>query len=265
MIGENMYEYVKDLLYYHDVYLVFDRYKDYSIKSSTRNSRAKNLAYRHKIDLNTVLPSKDKVLSCTSNKVQLINIVCQYLRKKVSEGTFNHRFVVTGAEEIPIQVLNGFESPTYDLRTSHEEADNIIVQQCYKTSQKLNYNIVRIISDDADVFVLACYHYPEKGDDLTVYMEPTKKVRTIVNIGDTVRKHIDIMPSLIQAYAIGGCDSVGQLYGIGKTTIIKTLEKKTFVHMGNVGCKIEDVVSEATDFIGECYKIPTGDNMTEKR
>ena len=46
MIGENMY--VKELLYYHDVYLVFDRYKDYSIKSSTRNSRAKNLAKRHK-------------------------------------------------------------------------------------------------------------------------------------------------------------------------------------------------------------------------
>ena len=133
-------------------------------------------------------------------------------KKKVSEGTFNHRFVVTGAVEIPIQVLNGLESPTCDLRTSHEEADKIIVQQCYKTTKKLNYNVVRIISDDADVFVLACYHYPEKGD-LTVYMEPTKKVRTIVNIGNTVRKHINIMPSLIQAYAIGGCDSVGQLPG----------------------------------------------------
>ena len=42
MIGEGMYEYVKELLYYHDVYLVFGRYKDYSIKSATRNSRAKN-------------------------------------------------------------------------------------------------------------------------------------------------------------------------------------------------------------------------------
>ena len=185
-------------------------------------------------------------------------------KKKVSEGTFNHRFVVTGAVEIPIQVLNGLESPTCDLRTSHEEADKIIVQQCYKTTKIINYSVVRIINDDADVFVLACYHYPEKGD-LTVYMEPTKKVRTIVNIGNTVRKHINIMPSLIQAYAIGGCDSVGQLYGIGKTTIIKILEKKTFVHMGNVECKIEDVISEATDFIGECYKIPMGDNMTEKR
>ena len=73
------------------------------------------------------------------------------------------------------------------------------------------------------------------------------------------------MISILPAYATSGCDTVGQLFGIGKSTVIKALEKKTFVHLGNVDAKIEDVIAEATDFIGECYKIPCGLTMTEKR
>ena len=80
---------------------------------------------------------------------------------------------------------------------THVEADNILVQQCYKSLAKLDYRVVKIISDDTDVFVLACCHYPEEREDLLVYMEPTKKGRTVVNIGETVKKHIKIIPSLL--------------------------------------------------------------------
>ena len=71
------------MLCYQDVYLVFDRYKTFSIKSNTRSQRAKDIAYRHKLGLQTCLPAKDKVLSCTSNKIQLIDIVCKYITEKV--------------------------------------------------------------------------------------------------------------------------------------------------------------------------------------
>ena len=49
-IGHEVYEYVREFLFYQDVYLIFDQYKDFSIKSTTRTSRAKNIAYRYKID-----------------------------------------------------------------------------------------------------------------------------------------------------------------------------------------------------------------------
>ena len=128
-IAENMYTYVTDMLCYQDVYLMFDRYKSFSIKSSTRTQRAKNLAYRHKLGLQNVLPAKDKVLTCTNNKVQLIDIVCEYVTRKVSDGTFNHKFVITGLNEVPTEVLRGSESMRHDFRTTHEEADVILVQQ----------------------------------------------------------------------------------------------------------------------------------------
>ena len=44
-IAENMLDYLKNLLFRQDVYLVFDRYRKYSIKSSTRAQRAKDWAY----------------------------------------------------------------------------------------------------------------------------------------------------------------------------------------------------------------------------
>ena len=204
-------------------------------------------------------------MSCTSNKIQLIDIICDYVTRKVSEGTFNRLFVVTGSDEVPTQVLRGYASARHDFRTTHEEADVILVHQCYKSLEKEGYKAVIIISDDTDVFVLACYHYPEENDDITVYMKPTKKGRSIANIGESVRKHCEIMPFILQAHAISGCDSVCRLQGIGKATVLKAMKKKDLIHLGNLDSNIDDVIAEATDFIGECYNIPAGKDMSEKR
>ena len=148
-------------------------------------------------------------------------------------------------------MFRGFASPRHDLRTTHEEADLILVQRCYKSLETDGYKAVRIISDDTDVFALACYHYPERGDDITVYMEPTKKGRSVANIGESVRKHPEIMPFIIQAHAVSGCDSVCHLQGIGKATVVKVMKKKCLIHLGNLDSTMEDVITEATDFIGE--------------
>ena len=101
-IVSNLYHRVLDMLFYQDVYFVFDRYRDFSIKGFTRSDRAKNIAYRHKITLTSILPSKEKVLQCTSNKTQLIDIIVPV--EKVSEAKLNHTFVVTGSDD---QVKNG--------------------------------------------------------------------------------------------------------------------------------------------------------------
>ena len=55
-----MYEYVEKNLLCSDVYLVFDRYKKFSIKGSTRSDRAKKVAYQLKFTLPTPLPCREK-------------------------------------------------------------------------------------------------------------------------------------------------------------------------------------------------------------
>ncbi|KAG0726524.1 hypothetical protein GWK47_036353 [Chionoecetes opilio] len=81
-----------------DVYLCFDRYHDYSIKSSTRNSRSMT-ARVYNLTLQTRLPSRDAILKNYKNKVQLNKLLCQHI---LTDDTFleavtdSHVLIVTG-------------------------------------------------------------------------------------------------------------------------------------------------------------------------
>ena len=56
-----------------DTYLVFDRYRDNSIKSVTRNARSSEVIRCHyNLSLSTPLPSQKSILNVIKNKVQLI-------------------------------------------------------------------------------------------------------------------------------------------------------------------------------------------------
>ena len=48
--------------------------------------------------------------------------------------------------------------------------------------------------------------------------------RSLIDINETAKKHAEILPSLIDAHALSGCDSVPELYGTGKKTVIKNLK-----------------------------------------
>ena len=100
---------------------------------------------------------------------------------------------------------------------------------------------------------------------MTVLMEPTKSSRAITDIGATVEKHKLIKGSLLAAYALSGYDSVCHYQGIGKKTVIKVLQMMSLVHLDDPDADIDDVLKEATTFIGLCYGIESGSSMSEKR
>ncbi len=97
--------------------------------------------------------------------------------------------MITGSSDTPMQVTQGLNIPRHDLKTTHEEADLIIIQQCYGLIFDSGCNSVTIISDDTDVFVLACHYFPIERSDVTVIMESTKSCLAIVDIGKTATKH----------------------------------------------------------------------------
>ena len=73
--ASNVTEYVLAKLRYSNVYLVFDKYNDYSIKSAARAERGKAASKSHQLTKQTPLPSKQVVLGNNSNKSQLIDII----------------------------------------------------------------------------------------------------------------------------------------------------------------------------------------------
>ena len=96
-------------------------------------------------------------------------------------------------------------------------------------------------------------------------MEPTKACRTVTDIGETARKHESIIPSsLLAAHALTGCDSACCFHS-SKKTGIKVMKQRQLCLIGDMNSDIKDVVSEATKFIGDCYGMPVGEIMSDKR
>ena len=61
-----------------EVYVVFDKYNDYSTKNYERDRRSGNKLYpSHKLTLETDLTSRDIVMKNTCNKIQLNNLMCE--------------------------------------------------------------------------------------------------------------------------------------------------------------------------------------------
>ena len=64
-----------------DVYIVFDRYHQDSIKGHTRIIRASGVTRRFHLQLVTELPSQKVVLTVTQNKMQLTDLILRVFKK----------------------------------------------------------------------------------------------------------------------------------------------------------------------------------------
>ena len=264
---KNVLTYVTGYLQTADTYLVFDRYYSKSIKQITRTARmGKNASRRHQLSLDTTLPMKKVCLTVTENKVQLISIICKYLSKNRHLLPHNGRsLVVTGGEPTPIELCNGIMTERPDLRTSHEEADVIIIQQVVHLAET-GKKTINVIADDTDVFVLLAHFYRERQLTCNLVMTGTSATRSSVDIKATVETHADIIGDLLPAHVLSGCDTVSYLWGIGKGTVVKILKsKKTLRKLGNLEEQMPNVMCEATKFIAACYGFPLEDNMTSLR
>ena len=88
----------------------------------------------------------------------------------------------------------------------------------------------------------------------------------MINISHTAKKHQTIVPHLLAAHAISGCDTTALMYGIGKATTIKILGKGySLSKVGACDAHMDDVIEQATKFIAACYgsKVEAYTNMSE--
>ena len=165
-----------------------------------------------------------------------------------------HSLVVTGSDQTPVEVRPGVTVANGDMKTSHEEADTIIPQQVVAIANQ-GAKCVSDICDDTDVFLLLLHFYNVCKLKYSLFMGGgASEERMTVDIGATVKKHQTIVPYLLAAHTISGCDTVPYCYSIGKGSVLKALSK---------GVKLEklcerneplpDIIKEATAFMGEYY------------
>lgn len=254
----NFKEYLSKKLLEVDVYLIFDRYREYSTKSVTRDARACEASRVYQLTENTSLPSQKAVLTVSANKKQLMSIICQSIINDKSfhlKHTISNKLVITGSEDAPTEIYKGVVITRQDVATSHEEADNIIVQQAIMCAKDQRGHTVAVIADDTDVFILLMYHYWRERLTCPMIMGSPIQQRSLIDIKATVQAHLAIIPGLPAAHALSGCDTVPTYFGIGKGSVLKNLvaEPSSLSQLGCLDASLPEVIDQATNFIGSCY------------
>ena len=88
-----------------------------------------------------------------------------------------------------------------------------------------------MVVDDTYVFVMLVEFRYENKIPVKVFMISAKADRLVIDIEATVATHRDIMPCLLEAYVLSGCDSVCACYGIAKGTVLSSLRNGKLIEL----------------------------------
>ena len=93
--------------------------------------------------------------------------------------------MISGSEPTPVELFAGRSCKRdLSLRTTHEEADVIMVYQVLRIADD-GAQSIKVISDDTDVLVLLVHSYSEKELGCRFIIEATSSERMSVDIKAT--------------------------------------------------------------------------------
>ena len=242
--------YISKKLSAADVYLIFDRYREFSIKSDTRQERLDQYRSFHTLTKTSPLPSKEVSLRVTKTKVQLTEMVKADLMENLP--VFANKFIITSKEDIPEQLHFGKRSERRDLLTTQEEADVIIPHQVM-TAIADDKTSIKVLCEDTDVMVLLCHSYYTKQWNIGLFMEGFKEKKNVISIKDSVKKHIEVIPQVLSLHALTGCDSVPMMYRVGKKKALSIIRKSTLLYLGDETADEDQYMNECKKFVAACY------------
>ncbi|CAH3142606.1 unnamed protein product [Porites lobata] len=119
---ENFKKFLVKKLEDSGVYLIFDRYPDYSTKSVTRDARECTASRVFQLSEQAPLPPQNVILTVSKNKVQLMSMICSNITKDKtfhSQHSARHKLVITGSDLVPTEIHHGATKARHDMRTSH--------------------------------------------------------------------------------------------------------------------------------------------------
>ena len=83
----------------------------------------------------------------------------------------------------------------------------------------------------------------------------TKDSSTTTSINEAIKKYKSVVPSILAAHALTGCDSVPKLYGIGKAEEINALKPVSLSVFENPESSEAEEIHNSKRFIARSYGI----------
>ena len=65
-----------------------------------------------------------------------------------------------------------------------------------------------VMADDTDVYILLLHYYSQKELNIPMFMESSVHGRQTTDIRATTKEHANILPNLLAAHGLTGCDTV---------------------------------------------------------
>ena len=207
--------------------VVFDVYRDISIKSAERELRGesdaitfKNLASGQKVkQFKTFLRNGD-------NKTSLVRFVVEHWKKTPSRERLKDKELHVTSGNRCYKITAERVEEEEELRSEQEEADTRLLLHVQHAATEQRYRSIIVSSEDTDVRIL-CLAF-SSSIDVPIYQRCVSQMKAryvdINKIAHVIGQ--DVCKALPGLHAFTGCDAVSAFAGIGKVKPLKKLLSK---------------------------------------
>ncbi len=245
---------------YKRIDIVFDRYRDMSIKSSTRARRTKTAQpIRRVVEGRDVpLPKNwENFMALPANKSDLARFLSEEV---LANAPHDKEIVVAGGFVDEVEVRSSHETTDLTmLRATHEEADTRLILHVVHSQ----LDTVVVAARDTDVLLLLVAHFPRSQCKRLVMMSGTSKKRRYISIGQVFSNlSPQAAATLLPFHALTGCDTTSYLSGHTKQSAWKifTDSHELLAELG-VGEITPAILKSAEKFMCKIYTVPQTDSI----
>lgn len=251
---------------YQRVDVLFDRYREETIKGATRTRRTKAARpIRRLVEGRGVPLPKNwtNFLSLADNKVDLAHFLSEEL---CSQAPDDKEIVVAGGFREELEVRSS--KPTTDLthlKATHEEADTRLVLHAVHASSQ--FNTVVVSSRDTDVLVLLVSHFTRVQCEHLWMLSGTTNKRRYIPI-DAVFNNLprDSATTLLPFHALTGCDTTSYFANHTKMSSWKVFKEhhQLLINLG-IGELTEETIRSSEKFVCRIYDVHKTDSVDAAR
>lgn len=249
--------------------VVFDQYRNNSIKSGTRTRRAgvKGRSIRRVIEGRTVpLPTQwQGFISMSANKADLVQFLSQELMNGVSKVPSGCELVVAGGFQDGEGVSSSSGRCVEHLQSSQEEADTRLALHAAEAALT-GYRRTVICSKDTDVLVILLHFMNQLSPEVWMSTGTYTKPHFLPVHKIHQRQPGDVLESLLAFHALTGCDTTSHFAGFGKKMAWKVYkdQPKLIVGLGR-GLVTSTLTTKVEQFVVKLYSAKDQCSVNELR
>lgn len=202
---------------FDEVRVVFDRYKEKSLKANTRAKRTKGVSVQYKIS--DVTQIGHLVTKQFLSSIKTKNDLTEYLTKKL-QLQLDVEYVIVYRMTCVTNILDlDPELKSY----THEEADTGIVLHAIDVCKRDPFTDLVISCSDTDVLLILLHYFDELSSS-TIF-RTTQHDITLQLVYESIGPHK--CKAILGFHAFTGCDQTGKFYGHSKFSCWKVFMSST--------------------------------------